>query len=407
MNSPSNIESLLTRTPSPEAPSDLIDLLERDLRLSPDISAPKPRPTQPLITQLRSKWWPALGLGGALGVVFVSLLFVPSHGQRSLADSSKKLMELDSVRMVTYQRSGPGIHVWRDRSKPENMAPNYSTGTHPHNPLVKEETWFRRSPKDAAKRESVTIRGEETIWTLDNRELHIDQSTGKRSLRINPAQPNIDRMTAPLRGIQDATFHEAPQAPPTDNPLLANCWVGEHQIEGPGVNGQPPAKMIVRVWLDPKTELARRVELESHDLSEISPPWILQAWEFHDFNQLPPNSLFDVKLTEADAAQLGKTLAELDQLSDRATSIELNGEPGAKVIGTIRDNEGESTLEGVLPFTIVHDPKGETNLEFRMADGQARSFGIAGNGLALQTVATRIVASIAEDGTLNFSSGGN
>jgi hypothetical protein len=408
MNTENEIENWLRKTPPPTPPADLLAALEREIEVP---AAPLATiSSEPVGATLRH-WWrrlwlPVTGLGTATAALILGLVVFSSGSGRSIAAAGENLKRVKSVRVVKYERSGPAQHVFRDRSKPVNAWPNFSTTAHPDNPLLATEIWFRAGTSHAGNGEMVTLRATETIWNRDNWELRVDHATGDRRLRLNSQPLDINRLASPVlalggRSFQPAAGVDATHAGPELD--VSNCWVGEHRYAGIKVGKKRP-NMLTRLWLDETALLARRIEWISDDYTANAEPWITQAYEFYDFDQPLPDELFAFEITEADAAGLGLSLTELQALSVKAFSAELTGEMGIEFEGTIQDSLGSRKIAGRLPFIFVHDPVGPTSIEMRFKDGQRHSVGINVNSLQMATWASGLQAEVSVEGLVGAQS---
>lgn len=405
MKSNPDIGQWLQQTPPPVPPPELLATLERQ------IEVPRPRSTAPAAQMLGAVlgqwlarcWKPVTGIGGVAALIIMAVMFGDGGG-RSIAAAYENLGRVKSVRVLHYERSGPSHAVMRDRSKPTNASPNFSTSMHPANPLVVEEILFRVSPDGVS--EMVAIRETETVWSKGGWELRVNHVTGERRFGLVSTPLDIGRLANPVRVASDYTFDPVPLtlARETAPAGLESCWLGERQHPGMSINGWPAANVVTRVWLDETTQLARRIEWVSEDFAEVSAPWISQAYEFYDFGEPLADAPFAIEVTEADVAQIGITLDELSKLSPRAVSIHLTGEAGVVVRGTVKNSAGTRNVSGPLPLAFVIDPVGETSLDLRLADGQRHSFGIAANGMNLATWTSRLIASIGPTGEFSAQS---
>ncbi|MCW5559943.1 MAG: hypothetical protein KIT22_19160, partial [Verrucomicrobiae bacterium] len=302
--------------------------------------------------------------------------------------------------------TGPAQHVFRDRTKPVNAWPNFSTSLHPDNPLATTEIGFRIREGRPGNGEMVTQRETETVWNRDNWELRVDRVTGARRFRLNSQPLDINRLVSPILAASGHFFRPASEVdashvgPQLD---LSGCWVGEYRYLVPAV-GEARANMLVRVWLDEAALLTRRLEWISDDYTADGKPWISQAYEFYDFDQPLPDAWFAFDITEADAAGLGLSLAELQALSPRAFSAELTGEAGIEFTGSVEDSLGSQTIAGRLPFVVVHDPTGPTSIEMQFQDGQRHSVGINVNSFRMETWASGLRAKVHADGQVEAQS---
>ncbi|GEM_PF-1897998 len=399
------IENWIKQTPAPRPPADLLEKLEHDLdelHPRPQMAESRPAPAISWRAILR-RWLPITGFGGA--ALVLAFLFFTGSGGRSIADAYENFTLLNSVHVVHHYRSGPYQHVWRDRSLPMNAYPNFSTSNHPLVPLVADDIWFRQNP-ETGRAEMVTMNERETIWNFANVELRVDHATGERTFRLNSRPLNIQRMAAPLSGLTDFRYRAVtgPDRELVDQPGLESCWLGEFETRGSSVNGWLAAKMVIRVWLNEEDHLARRIEWIDHDFADVSGPWIMSAWEFDDFDEPFNDGLFAFELTESDVAQVGLTLAELEQLSVNALSIELNGEAGVAFTGKVRDSLGTREVTGTLPHVFVVDPVGPISLDVRLSDGKKHTFGISANGMSMQTYTARIKAELGPNGAYSAQS---
>lgn len=408
MNTDNEIEDWLRKTPPPQPPADLLTVLERKIEV-PTVPL-EATGSEPVGATLRH-WWrrlwlPVTGFGTATAALILGLVVFSGGSGRSIAAAGENLKRVKSVRVLQYERSGPAQHVYRDRSKAINAWPNFSTSQHPDNPLVATEIWFRIGASPAGNGEMVTARETETIWNRDNRELRVDHATGNRRFRLNSQPLDIHRLASPVLALSGHSFQpaagvDASHAGPELD--VSNCWVGEYRYAGTAM-GEKRANMLTRVWLDETALLARRIEWISDDYTANAAPWITQAYEFYDFDQPLPDELFAFEITEADAAGLGLSLAELQALSVKAFSAEVTGETGVEFEGTIRDSLESRKIAGRLPFSFVHDPVGPTAIEMRFKDGQRHSVGINVNSLRMATMASGLLAEVSVEGLVGAQS---
>lgn len=408
MNTENEIENWLRKTPPPQPPANLLTVLGREIEVpAAPLEATGSAPVGATLRHWwRRLWLPVTGLGAATAALILGLAVFSGGGGRSIAAAGENLKRVKSVRVLKYERSGPAQHVVRDRSKPVNAWPNFSTAQHPDNPLVATEIWFRTGANPAGNGEMVTVRETETIWNRDNWELRVDHATGNRRFRLNSQPLDIHRLASPVLALSGHSFQPAAGVDATHaGPQLdvANCWVGEYRYPGIAVGEKRP-NMLTRVWLDETALLARRIEWISDDYTANAAPWLTQAYEFYDFDQPLPNELFAFELTEADAAELGLSLAELQALSVKAFSAELTGEAGVEFEGTVQDSLGSRKITGRLPFIFVHDPVGPTSIKMRFKDGQRHSVGISINSFGLATLASGLRADVGADGSVGAES---
>jgi len=399
-------ENWIKQTPAPKPPADLLNKLECDLNdlhqrreiVQPHISS------SGVWRMILRRWLPITGFGGAAVLILAFVVFAGSSG-RSIADAYEKFELLHSVRVTHDYRFGNYQHVYRDHTKPMNASPNFSTSIHPLVPLVRDEIWFRLNP-GSGRSEMVTINERETMWNSANVELRVDRATGERTFRLNSTPLNIQRIAAPVSSLTRNRYQPVTglSRELVEQPGLEACWLGEFKTRGPSINHWPAADLIQRVWLNEEDNLARRTEWISEDFPEVSGPWIQSSWEFSDFDESFDDELFAFEVTESDVEQVGLTLAELEQLSVNALSIELSGEAGVAFTGTTKDSLGTHQITGVLPDVFVVDPVGPISLDVRLSDGKKHTFGISANGMSMQTVTARITAELGPNGAYSAQS---
>lgn len=408
MNTDSQIENWLRKTPPPTPPADLLTTLELQIELR--VATCKATGSQQVGTALRS-WWrrlwlPVTGLGTVTVALILGLVVFSGGSGRSIAAVGENLKRVKSVRVLHYERTGPARHVVRDRSKEVNAWPNFSTSDHPNNPLLATEIWFRTGASPGGNGEMVTARETETIWNRNNWELRVDHLTKNRRFRLNSQPLDINQLASPVLALRGYSFQPAAEVDATHagpQLVLSNCWVGEYRYAGNAMGEKNP-NMLTRVWLDETALLARRIEWISDDYTADAEPWVTQAYEFYDFDQPLPDELFAFEVTRTDAACLGLTLGELQALSVKAFSVELTGETGVEFEGSIQDSQGSRKIAGRLPFIFVHDPVGPTSIKMRFKDAQQHTVGINVNSLRMATWASGLVAEVSVEGLVGTHS---
>jgi hypothetical protein len=311
-----------------------------------------------------------------------------------------ELTRARSFHVIERVRSGPSKPVIKDKRKRPQDWPNYLTSQHPGNPLVEKEHWFRYDPHFPHQGLIRTRTPEVDIWHAGNVVLTVNRSTGAREVRLDSSQTMFAGIANSVLANRDTALREVParEVPELSAAQAASLWVGEASSK---FNG---AKQFFRVWLNRTNNLPVRTQWWETEWPEVAPRVLIQEWEYADFNVDFPADTFALEVTDADLAPLGITRSELEKLPATAFSVHLEGEDGAAVVGTVKDGAGVRQVQGKLPFAFVHNPVGEAKLEFRMADGKPRNFGIAVNGVAMNTVAGRIVGTVPKGGNASVSS---
>jgi hypothetical protein len=394
MSNELNVEELLRRTPQPEPPADLLARLERQMEL------PEPREKLALHGFWRRLWLPVTSLAGATALVVLALSLWNAGTTRTLAASITELTRVGSFRVIERVRNGPGKPVIKDKRKRPQDWPNYLTSLHPGNPLAEKEHWFKydlHTPNQGMIR---TRTPQMDIWHAGNVVLTVDRSTGEREVRLDSSRTMFAGIANSVLANRDTALHEvsARQMPELTPAQAASLWVGEASST---FNG---AKQFFRAWLNRTNNLPVRTQWWGTEWPEVAPRVLVQEWEFTDFNADFPKDIFAFELTEADLAPLGITRSELERLPATAFSVQLDGVSGAEIVGTVKDGAGVREVKGRLPFTFVHNPVGDAKLDFRMADGQKRNFGIAVNGTAMNTLTAQIVGAVPKGGSASVSS---
>ena len=394
MSNELNVEELLRRTPQPEPPTDLLPRLERQMHL--------PRPEERPVSHgfWRRLWLPATSLAGAAAAVALALSLWTAGTTRTLAASVSELVKLKSFCVIERVRSGPGKPVIKDKSKRPQDWPNYLTSPHPGNPFVEKQHWFKYDPQTPNQGMTRTSTPEVDIWRAGNVILTVARSTGERKVTLDCSQTMFAGIANSLLANRDTAFRQVParEVPELPAALAASVWVGEAKSK---FNG---AEHICRVWINRANNLPLRIQWWGTEWPEVAPRVLTQEWEFTDFDAEFPADTFAFEVTDADLAPLGITRNDLDKLPAAAFSVRLDGVKGAEVVGTVKDQAGAREVRGTLPFAFVHHPLGHAELNLRMVDGKKRNFGIAVNGPAMNTVASRIVGTVPKGGNASVSS---
>jgi hypothetical protein len=182
----------------------------------------------------------------------------------------------------------------------------------------------------------------------------------------------------PLAGLASLPLAEVKRQPAsatTEDPATG-LLVGEIRLPDPTI---PGAKMILRVWVDPATQLPARIQMLSTGYPQVAPEVLMSEYDFSDFNAVFPDKTFKFDITDKDLAHLGITRAALAAMGKSAVSFDVTGEPGAQVAGTIHDDAGTQEVRGTLPFSFIHNQHGNLEFDLQMVDGKHRSFGIRFN----------------------------
>ena len=398
----SELNKLFLESPAPTPPPDLLSDLKRQITL--------PRPKADSIHQSPNLMRHSIrlllaGLGTASIALVLSTGILNLGGGRSFAAAAESLRHVRSMRVVQFERQGPSQSVIRDRNRPANSWPNFSTTLHPSNPLVQTEIRYRLNASGQSER--VTRREHETIWNRRNWELRVNRDTGERTFRLNSMPQDLESIVAPTLEALSGTFRPAasgdtPATAATDA-LLNGCWVGERQLRGMS-SGEHTPRWVNRIWFHEATQLARRVELTSDDYAVDGKPWVSQAMEFHEVDQPMEDHWFQFEILESDLLPLGLTRAALEQLSPRAYSAEVSGEAGKAISVVLTDANGSRRLEGTLPFRFVHDPNATTRIDIRFKDALAHAVGLKLNQAGIDTVATGLHAEIPPSGAIQMNS---
>jgi len=401
-----NLETWLERTPTPVPSETLLHRLEREISLPAQTSTDHPRlssgfaPWKVLWNVLR----PGYALVVGLAVLAAGALFLKTHATRSLAQAYTQLTQVRSVHMVQSFRSGPAQSVIRDASKPPGVSPNYYTSMHPANPLVRQDTWFRRHEDGSVQ--MVTRDAKATTWRRDNLQLRVQHDNGAREFSLVSTPLDIESMVSPLREIVDDGFTTVPAAErrKLDDAGMEAFWLGEKSFPGMRLNQGPRPEMKVRIWLDESNFFTRKVELLNSDYLGNQESWIQNRWEFEAFNADLDDSLFAFDVLASDAEQVGLDLEGLKALSPQAMSISLKGESGVPFEALIEGAEGTQVVQGTLPAGFVVDQAGGAMVEIRFRDGQSRDLSIAANDWAMQTKTRSVVGLLQEDGSFSAES---
>ena len=372
MNTTPDLETILKYAPCPEPPTDLLATLERQIQL-PSID----RREEPVSfwRQWRALWMPLAGLAGMVALVLVISLALWSSTARTLADSFRALARVKSCRVVERFRKGPDRPVIIDKTKPPGAYPNYFTEDHPDNPLVEEDHWFRVDPADPSLAQLRTWTPDKDIWQQGNLVLTVVRRTGARSLRVVNAPNGLMATLQPLAGLTSLPMTQVkPQAAQaTTLDRTTGLLEGEIRVPDPSM---PGAKMILRFWANPTTQLPVRLQFWSAGFPQVAPEVLMEEYDFSDFDAVFPEKTFKMEVTDADLAALGTTRAQLAAMGSHAVSFDVTGEAGAKVAGTVRDDAGIQQVQGTLPFTFLHEQHGNLEFDLEMVDGKKRAFGI-------------------------------
>jgi hypothetical protein len=394
MSNELNVEELLRRTPQPEPPADLLPRMEQQMEL------PQPREKLGLHGSWRRLWLPVTSLAGATALVVLALSVWNAGTTRTLAASFTELTKVRSFRVIERVRSGPGKPVIKDKRKRPQDWPNYLTSLHPENPLAEKEHWFKYDPHTPNQGMTRTRTPQVDIWHAGNVVLTVDRSTGEREVSLDSSRTMFAGIANSILANRDTALHEVSerQMPELIPAQAAALWVGEASSK---FNG---AKQYFRVWLNRTNNLPVRTQWWRTEWPEVAPRVLVQEWEYTDFNVEFPEDIFAFELTDADLAPLGITRSELERLPATAFSVHLDGVSGSEVVGTVKDGAGVREVKGRLPFAFVHNPMGDAKLDFRMADGQKCNFGIAVNGIAMNTITSRIVGTVPKGGNASVCS---
>ena len=205
------------------------------------------------------------------------------------------------------------------------------------------------------------------IWRAGNVILTVARSTGEREVTLDSSQTMFAGIANSLLANRDTAFRQVParEAPELPAALAASVWVGEAKSKFNGV------EHICRVWINRANDLPLRIQWWGTEWPEIAPRVLVQEWEFTDFDAEFPADTFAFEVTDADLAPLGITRSDLDKLPASAFSVRLDGVNGAEVVGTVKDCAGGREVKGTLPFSFVHNPSGDAELDFRMVDGKS------------------------------------
>ena len=310
---------------------------------------------------------------------------------------------MKSFRVIERTRNGPPKPVIKDKTKSPQMWPNYVTTQHPGNPLEEIQYWFKYDGKTPDQGMTHTITPKDEIWRNGNVVLTVDRSTGQRNVQLNSKRSMFAFIAAPIAAAASSgmAFHEVHPNVIADSSSAqaASVWVGEVRDK---FNNE---EHIKRVWIDRATGLPLRLQFWSAAFPEIATEVLLEEYEFTDFNADFPDETFAFDVTDADLAPLGITKADLANLPANAFSVNLFGEDGAQVVGTVKDGNGVREVQGKLPFSFVHVPAGDVKLDFRMADGKKHSIGLVVNDACLSTDARRITGKVKDRGDSVWISG--
>jgi hypothetical protein len=294
---------------------------------------------------------------------------------------------IPACHVVEQFRSGPSRSVFVDTRKPVNTFPNFSTSFHPGNPLVLLDYWFEVDPGDPSRPLLRTVSPDEDVWQQGNRVLIVNHETGARSLKLVNAPNRILALLEPLAGMASAPLHEITPSRDTTADQNHGLWVGEAREADPSI---PGAQDILRVWLNPATQLPERIQLLSTGFPQVGPEVVMRDYKFSEFNANFPTNTFNFAITDKDLAPMGITRAELDAMDDGAISFEVTGEAGAQVVGTVQDAAGIQQVRGTVPFTFVHDQHGDLTFDLRRVDGTRRRFGVRFNNTDMWTVTSHL-----------------
>lgn len=381
MLSDSRIAALLTSTPVPVTPTDLLADLKRDLRLVRTTPPPKRRPLSFSCPPLR---WLLTGLGFALCWVLI-MSFSPLGGGRSFAGAGDVIRSVRSVHVILHERVGQPQKVQRDPARPANDWPNFSTAVHPANPLVRTDIHFETSDQGLAR--WLTIRGSQRTWNQRNWELYENLDTGERRFRLNSTPPRLDTVVSLASDSLRWQFTPSPQTTAAEikpDVPLEHCWVGERRHDGVRLGEHTP-EWSTRLWHDETTGWIRRMEWLSNDYQTNSGWWVFQAMEFHPLSKTFDRRQLEFEVQDSDLRLLGLTRAELSRLSTAAFSVEFTGSTNSHVHILIQEPHRRREITERLPCVVVHDPSDATEIRLRFTDDLAHPIGARVNSLNLNT----------------------
>ncbi len=375
------LEQVLRNAPTPAIPPRLAERLE-EVFDQPQESATGARRSRFKIRYLV----PAASLAASF-VALAVVLFSPAPVAYSFEKSVEAFRNVRSVTVVHKIRSGPP----QPQPLPASAGGEGTTTRHPANPFATVEV--RRRVVDGREMSHMRGVGQEVIRN-GPLGLKIDTETGERTFfldgLIGSAEALLDPEDWLLELEEQASRGEVRYEVEEESGSAGNLEVV--------IRSESLGKSeFIRLWVNAETWLPVRLQVVSTDFPEFGPEVVMNELVLQDADADFDDEIFEVVPTDAELAQFGLDREELIHLPASATSIEIGGDLGRRVLGTIIEGNRSREMSATLPVVLVESPAGEMFIDLRTEDGEPGSFDVRIGGSRSTIGARRVVIHLGEE----------
>jgi hypothetical protein len=379
------IEELLSKAPSPRPPATLLERLEAQMELPEPTASCSPGK---LPSRLRF-WFPALSLAASAAILAIAgvIFFSPSPVAYSFGKTVEALRNTQSVLIVHKFRHGP------HQPLKEAALREGTTNYHPANPFATVE--IRSQMRNGREMSHIHGNGREQIRN-GPLGLTVNTETGERdffllgsgpraeSSFLHPEDWFLELVEQQRKG--EVEFEILDKIDSAGNMQIV---IRHRALED---------DELIRLWVNVKTYLPIRFQVLSTGFPEFGAEVLMNEFELFDYGVDFDDALFSIEPTDAELEKFGLTRDEIGDLPVGSTSIEIEGDAGVGVRGSVSDGRGRREFAGRFPLRLIEAPEGDMHIDLRTENGERARFEVRIGGGHFMTQTERIVIFMSGDG---------